>query len=214
MRHMSVAVASSSPRMDRLLDAALTVVADGGIRGLTHRAVDREAGLPEGSCSAYLRTRSALQIALAGHVADRLAADVARLRERMAGCEDDQAVAVAETTRLFVTWLDEPRLWMARQELTMEGLRDPAVAARLTVYRDQLTDVVVESLRSAGELHDRPRAATLIAALDGIVTNGLQQPRRHRRAFVEQCVSILLPALIAEADPASETDPAPPAEEG
>ena len=40
-----------------------------GLRGLTHRAVDRRAGLPEGSCSAYLRTRRALQGALTEHVA-------------------------------------------------------------------------------------------------------------------------------------------------
>lgn len=187
-----------SPRMERLLDAALTVVADGGIRGLTHRAVDRQAGLPEGSCSAYLRTRSALQIALAGHVADRLAHDATELAKRMEGCADDQALAVTETTQLFLRWLNEPRLWIAKQELTMEGLRDPAVGARLTASREQLTDFVVAALESAGERHDRARAVTLIAALDGIVTSGLQQPKQRRRAFVEQCVSILLPAVIAE----------------
>ena len=49
--------ASLSPRRRRILDAATVVVADHGLRGLTHRAVDREAGLPEGSCSAYFRTR-------------------------------------------------------------------------------------------------------------------------------------------------------------
>ena len=47
-----------SPRRRQLLEAALHVIADEGLRGLTHRAVDRRAGLPEGSCSAYLRTRA------------------------------------------------------------------------------------------------------------------------------------------------------------
>ena len=40
-----------SPRRRLLVNAAIEVVAANGLRGLTHRAVDREAGLPEGSCS-------------------------------------------------------------------------------------------------------------------------------------------------------------------
>ena len=49
-----------SPRQEQLLSAGVRVVAHSGLRGLTHRAVDAEAGLPQGSCSAYMRTRLAL----------------------------------------------------------------------------------------------------------------------------------------------------------
>ena len=57
----------ATPRAGRraeLLEAAVDVVAEAGLRGLTHRAVDARAGLPEGTCSAYLRSRSALLVAL------------------------------------------------------------------------------------------------------------------------------------------------------
>ena len=47
-------------RRDLITDTAIRIVAEQGMRGLTHRAVDREAGLPEGSTSAYFRTRKAL----------------------------------------------------------------------------------------------------------------------------------------------------------
>ena len=47
-------------RKDLITDAAIALVAEQGMRGLTHRAVDRRAGLPEGSTSAYFRTRKAL----------------------------------------------------------------------------------------------------------------------------------------------------------
>ena len=40
-----------SPRMRLILESATRVVAAGGMRGLTHRAVDAEAGLPQGSTS-------------------------------------------------------------------------------------------------------------------------------------------------------------------
>ena len=78
-----------TPRRRELLQAALQVVADEGLRGLTHRAVDRRAGLPEGSCSAYFRTRRALQTALTEYVVGALAADVAALADELRGCSGD-----------------------------------------------------------------------------------------------------------------------------
>src|SRR5262249_26557192 len=47
-------------RRAELADAAIATLARDGMRGLTHRAVDRAAGLPEGSASYYFRTRQAL----------------------------------------------------------------------------------------------------------------------------------------------------------
>lgn len=58
----------ASNRRTLLADAALDVLADEGMRGLTHRAVDRRAAMPPGTTSAYFRTRAAL---LTGLVADR-----------------------------------------------------------------------------------------------------------------------------------------------
>ena len=47
-------------RRAEIADTAITTLARDGMRGLTHRAVDRAAGLPEGSASYYFRTRQAL----------------------------------------------------------------------------------------------------------------------------------------------------------
>jgi len=47
-------------RPELVADAAVTVVARDGLRGLTHRAVDAEAGLPDGSTSNCFRSRTAL----------------------------------------------------------------------------------------------------------------------------------------------------------
>lgn len=47
-------------RRTQLLDAALAVVADGGMKGLTHRAVDAAAQVAEGTTSNYFRNRAAL----------------------------------------------------------------------------------------------------------------------------------------------------------
>lgn len=51
-----------------LADAAVRVVAREGLRGLTHRAVDAEAGLPTGSASNVFRTRDALLEGVGNHL--------------------------------------------------------------------------------------------------------------------------------------------------
>ncbi len=47
-------------RRTEILDAALRVLAEHGMRGLTHRGVDAAAGIAPGSTSYYFRSRSAL----------------------------------------------------------------------------------------------------------------------------------------------------------
>ncbi|MFC6576320.1 hypothetical protein ACFQBS_06085 [Planomonospora parontospora] len=55
-----------SQRAELVAETAITLLAERGMRGLTHRAVDEAAGLPPGSTSNLARTRSALlELALA-----------------------------------------------------------------------------------------------------------------------------------------------------
>ncbi|UMG93479.1 TetR family transcriptional regulator [Nocardioides sp. TF02-7] len=60
-------------RRTALADAGLAVLAREGARGLTHRAVDREAGVPTGTASNYFRSRTELVEALAHRIGERLA---------------------------------------------------------------------------------------------------------------------------------------------
>ncbi|HSJ16932.1 MAG TPA: TetR family transcriptional regulator [Solirubrobacterales bacterium] len=57
---MSTTQAEAVDRRTSIADAALRVLEAKGGRGLTHRAVDREAGLAGGSTSNYFGTREAL----------------------------------------------------------------------------------------------------------------------------------------------------------
>jgi AcrR family transcriptional regulator len=56
-------------------DAAIVVLADQGARGLTHRAVDRAAGLPPGTTSNHARTRAALLTLALARIAELEAAE-------------------------------------------------------------------------------------------------------------------------------------------
>jgi DNA-binding transcriptional regulator YbjK len=181
--------------MELLLRAALHVVAEQGLRGLTHRAVDREAGLPEGSCSAYLRTRKALVAALTSYVAGSLTADVEKLAADLSTCqlEDDQAIDTV--TSFFMRWLDERELLLARMELSLESSRDPELAEILVSNRRRLIGLVETILAARGKAHSGARAETLVASFDGILFGALPRPEGSRRPFVRQSIEVLMGGL-------------------
>ena len=66
-------------RRSDLADAAIETLAAAGMRGLTHRAVDRRALLPEGSTSYYFRTRQALLQAVVERLAELTTAEIPAL---------------------------------------------------------------------------------------------------------------------------------------
>ncbi len=178
-----------SPRRRAILEAAQAVVAEQGLRGLTHRAVDRVAGLPEGSTSAYLRTRKALQLALAEYVVGQLAIDVQELSARLADCHGDPVRAAELTGDLFRRWLRDRDRLVARLELTLESVRDDELSVLLAAARSQLVETVARALATAGKLHDETRAETVVAALDGVLLGGLLKSPRQRSAYLQRSLS-------------------------
>src|SRR5690242_13852696 len=176
-----------SPRMELLLSAALRVAAERGLRGLTHRAVDRAAGLPEGSCSAYLRTRKALVLALTE--------DVEGLAVDLTSCElgDDQAIE--NVTSFFMRWLDEPELLLTRMELSLESARDPELASLLAAFRRRLVELVESILSARGKDQGAAVAETLVASFDGVLLSASGRPAAQRRPFVRQSMEVLMGGL-------------------
>lgn len=194
------AAAALSPRRRQLLDAAVNVIADDGLKGLTHRAVDRRAGLPEGSCSAYWRTRSALEAALTEYVAASLLADVDGLTADIRVCgPDDEQASIAATLELFLRWLDQRELLVARLELTMAATRDPELAQLLADHRARLIAIVEEIMTAAGKEHGAARAEAMVASYDGILLAALLQPAPARREFLNRSLELLGTALAGDA---------------
>ncbi|WP_154402645.1 TetR/AcrR family transcriptional regulator [Nocardioides speluncae] len=184
-----------SPRMKVLMDASIAVVGAHGTRGLTHRAVDREVGLPEGSCSAYLRTRQALLVALTRYVAAQLSADVSELGEELAGCPGDDPRAVEATTRLILKWLDSPGLVVTRLELATEASRNPELADLFADWRRDLVTLVDDIVAASGKEHSASRAETLVAAYDGTLLGALLKPPTERPDYVRDRISMLMGSL-------------------
>lgn len=190
-----------------LVSAALRVVATGGLRALTHRAVDAEAGVPEGSCSSYFRTRLALLTALTEHVGHVLTLDVLDLADRLrpaagpahaSSAEAEQArraMVIEELVALFARLLDSPELVVVQAELSLEARRQPELLDVLGAWRRGLFEIVDGIIREAGKSDPTRRAVTLIAAMEGVVLAGLQEPEATRPAYLMSATTMLLTGL-------------------
>jgi DNA-binding transcriptional regulator YbjK len=189
-----------SPRREQLMRAATHVTAEQGLRGLTHRAVDRQAGVSEGSCSAYYRTRAALQEGLAQYVASTVAADVTALTEELRVCGPVDERKVELTSRLFLRWVTERDILLARLELELAATRDQRLAAVLNAWRATLVGVVAAIAAERGLADSQDRAEALVASADGILLTALVRPARGRRAFVTSALERLMGRLTEAAE--------------
>lgn len=189
---------AATGRRGELLEAAVDVVADLGLRGLTHRSVDARAGLPEGTCSAYFRSREALLIGLAEYVSTSMSRDVDQMAAVASTHADDTDVLANEATDLLLRWLDRPQVVRTQGELSLEAVRRPELMKVFQNWRAGL-DALVAGISAASERSDSEvRASVAVAALEGVLGSATRMPADQREAFVRVAVPMLVRGLHAE----------------
>ncbi len=172
-------------RRTQIADAALAVVSEQGLKGLTHRAVDAQAGVAVGTTSNYFRNRAALVGAAVDRVEelDRLLlqegklefpTSAASLAEQIAGAVMGLAGENAELTRArFVFALDQPevvadgheRLVTALAQL-LEAMHIPEARARAEAVSDYGDGLALHLLTARkGQVMDRSEVARNIRRL-------------------------------------------------
>lgn len=152
-------------RRTTITDAAIHTLAEEGMRGLTHRAVDRAAGLPEGSTSYYYRTRSALLAATVDRLAEIDTADL------LAPVADLDSFTVTMAAKLHQWSTRERARQLARYELTLEATRRPELREALTRGSVAVRANVADLLRAAGVPTPTESADVLVACIDGLLFN-------------------------------------------
>jgi DNA-binding transcriptional regulator YbjK len=195
---MTIPETPFTPRQTQLLSAAVHVVARGGLRGLTHRGVDAEAGLPEGSTSAYMRTRVALLTRLTEYVTAQFSHDIADLTHRIEECAHVDGYVVQETVAMLRSWLQAPDLLLVRMELTIEGSRQVEVAEILQVQWLQLVEIVEHAMEATGKVHNPARAKTLLAAIDGVLLRAVREQPKDRASFLRDSLELLMTSLVGK----------------
>ena len=165
-------------RRSLLANAALEVLETEGGRGLTHRAVDRRAGLPQGSTSNYFQTREALLTAALRRLVELERPAVRSLEALLPGGPYEPRRAAELVAKHMRPWLaaDHAGLGVARHELFLEARRRPEFKLALDeVHREYLL-LAERLLPGAGCCDPRAHAPELLAVLDGLILQSLLQP--------------------------------------
>ncbi|WP_090061997.1 TetR/AcrR family transcriptional regulator [Celeribacter neptunius] len=118
-------------RRTAILDATITQLARAGLDGVTHRAVDLAAGLPQGSTSYYFAKKAALLTAAAEHLGDLLGKDCDALQLGFAEhvARDGMEAGIAFVGEEVVSYAETAQdLYLARIELTLASARREELA--------------------------------------------------------------------------------------
>ncbi|MFD7324384.1 TetR/AcrR family transcriptional regulator [Streptomyces sp. NPDC059875] len=189
----------TSDRRTLLADAALGVLADAGMRGLTHRAVDAAARIPAGSTSAYFRTRSALLTALVRRLVELDQSELRAAAERTPGprsaAELGRAIEALVAARLSG---EGRRRSLARYACAVESVRDPELREILVPRENPARDAVRDFLASQGVEDPEGRTLTLLACVDGLVLDRVVRGGSVATEEVEGLVAAALRRAGAE----------------
>ncbi|MFI2717159.1 TetR/AcrR family transcriptional regulator [Streptomyces collinus] len=162
-------------RSDLVADAALALLAERGMRGLTHRAVDEAAGLPQGSTSNLARTRQALLELAVRRLADREARVLAlhEMPDPGAG-PGPLADALALATHRALT--GHRALTLARYELALEATRRPELRAFFDATGARFRDQLAALVGGLGSTDPARHTLSLIAWGDGLMFSCVAGP--------------------------------------
>lgn len=168
-------------RRDQLLDEALLLVSEGGLGAVTHRAVERAAGVPHGSVTYHLGGRDDLIDALIDRMVAAcerdvavIARDVSMALAGQAGRQEAAGLDVSAIADALVRWMDDGRrLHLARLELELAAARDPRLRERMSRAAEvfwRLCEPIVLAMGSTDPVRD---GRAMGAAVDGLLLDHL-----------------------------------------
>ncbi|GAA3107150.1 TetR/AcrR family transcriptional regulator [Nonomuraea salmonea] len=198
-------------RSDVVADTAIALLAERGMRGLTHRAVDEAAGLPPGSTSNLARTRAAL-----------LELTLARLTEREAealsgayegdhegdheggheggyeGGYDPERLPARLAEALHIQLSDSART-LARYELALEATRRPELRAIYDRAGRRFRDPAVAMLAALGSRDPVRHGRAMVAFAEGLLFDAIAGAGAvPTREELEQLVRELLAGMLGQ----------------
>ncbi|MFI8092823.1 TetR/AcrR family transcriptional regulator [Streptomyces sp. NPDC086080] len=155
-------------RPELIADTALVLLAERGLRGLTHRAVDERAGLPQGSTSNHARTRLALLQTAVRRQAEREAQVLlpGELPDP-AGGPELLVDALAHALHRYLT--HHRGLLVSRYELALEATRRPELREFYDATGRQFRDVLAAVMKGVGSPEPERHALSLLAWSEGMM---------------------------------------------
>lgn len=169
-------------RRDVVTDSAIAVVAEQGVRGLTHRAVDALAELPVGSTSNVYRTRDALITGIMERIGELNSQQLELMLDQV---QHHHKTADAAAVDFCMSWLTEHR---NRYHATILLSLDPGLPTEAMAAKQRLMDTFVNFVMRFGQV-DADTARRIAGSLTGMMVCELVSgtaDRDHVEAYISE----------------------------
>ncbi|WUC01702.1 TetR family transcriptional regulator [Nocardia sp. NBC_00565] len=190
-------VRTNPERRQALLDAAIEVLAKEGARGLTFRAVDKEAAVPAGTASNYFANRDDLLTQAGGRFYERLQPSAATMAELATGPKT--RAHIIELLKETVGRIEAFRTgYLAMLELRLEATRRPELRAVMTKAVRADLDFNVRNHLQAGLPGDENSVILLYLALNWLIVDRLTLPEIFTEAQSQELIRAAVDRLVGQ----------------
>ncbi|MEU1164859.1 TetR family transcriptional regulator [Streptomyces sp. NPDC005921] len=170
-------------RRQRIIEAAIRVVGEKGLAGLSHRSVAAAADVPLGSTTYHFKTLDELIVAALRQASEGFAKVVAS----RGGLEDPRADLATELAGLMGEWLAGDRTGVELEyELYLAALRRPALRP---VAAEWAEDLAARLARRT----DTRTARALVALMDGICLQVLLTGVPYDEEYAREALARVIP---------------------
>lgn len=212
-RGRKAARAKSEYRRRQILEAALRIAAQDGIRGVKHRPVAREAGVPLASTTYYFKDIDELICDAFTLFAEKAQGDLDRFYDTLDAVLDTvpasalepggtgrealsrrlASIAVAHLLEQFASRRDEI---LAEQVFLLEALRDPRLGEVAQGYRRAWAAGLARLLRRLHSPNPERDATMMVSVVLGLGYDGMLFGKNFRRDHLESTVDRLIRLVL------------------
>jgi len=170
-------------RRQRIIDAAIRVVGEKGLAGLTHRSAAAEADVPLGSTTYHFKTLDELMVAALRQANEGFAKAVAA----HGALDDPRGDLAADLARVLGDWLSGDRTGVELEcELYLAALRRPALRPVAAEWADDLAERLAHRT-------DPVTARALVALTDGICLQVLLTGTAYDESYAREVLARVIP---------------------
>jgi DNA-binding transcriptional regulator YbjK len=193
-------VRTNPERRQALLDASIEILAREGARGLTFRAVDKEAGVPAGTASNYFPNRDELLVQAGNRYYERLIPGEETMA-KLHGLRSRETITEL-MTEVVERVFDFRTGYLAIIELRLEATRRPELQTLLTERVRADLDFNIRNHLEYGLPGDEDTVVLLYLALNWLILERLTLPG----IFDEQRSAELVRTIVERAIPATRAE--------
>ncbi|MFD0361924.1 TetR/AcrR family transcriptional regulator [Nocardia sp. GCM10030253] len=186
-------------RRQALIDAAIEVLAKEGARGLTFRAVDKEAGVPAGTASNYFTNRDDLLTQAGSRFYERLQPSEATMTKLAEGPRT--RANITELMMEVVGRIEAFRTgYLAILELRLEATRRPELRAILTERVRADIEFNVRNHLDSGMPGDEKSVLLLYLALNWLIVDRLTLPDIFTDEQSRELIAAAVERIVGDQD--------------